>query len=177
MLKLHLNAYHHFKVRKAGSNLKLTPGLQAKRYNLMKPILTHCVSEPIYTYESKVKINKIFELNINNIFLPIRINICFGCSKESMSTHSTCFCCVLCLTCHQQLQGRRNRGGGTGGHAPPIICKRVRDFTVQILYCSLQRSVILKKIYVCPPNLCVPPQSVIASYGPELRSYGDVTTA
>ena len=30
MLKFHLNAYHHFKVLKAGSNLKLTPGLQAK---------------------------------------------------------------------------------------------------------------------------------------------------
>ena len=29
--------------------------------------------------------------------------------------------------------------------------KRVRDFIVQILYCSLQRSVILKKNYVCPP--------------------------
>ena len=39
--------------------------------------------------------------------------------------------------------------------------KKVRDFVVQILYCSLQRAVILKKNYVCPP------QSVIASYGPE----------
>ena len=35
----------------------------------------------------------------------------------------------------------------------------VRVFIVQILYCSLQRSVILKKI------MCAP-QSVIASYGP-----------
>ena len=39
-----------------------------------------------------------------------------------------------------------------------------------MLYCSLQRSVILKKIMCAPPickkNLCVPPQSVFASYGP-----------
>ena len=40
-------------------------------------------------------------------------------------------------------------------------------FIVQILYCSLQRSVILKKI-MCAPPICYVchPQSVIASYGP-----------
>ena len=31
---------------------------------------------------SQVKINKIFECKIINIFLPISFNICFGCSKE-----------------------------------------------------------------------------------------------
>ena len=64
-------------------------------------------------------------------------------------------------------------GGGTGGPCPPpppppppIIC-------TNMLYCSLQRSVILKKIMCDPPQsvkkiMCAPPQSVIASYGPEM---------
>ena len=37
-------------------------------------------------------------------------------------------------------------GGGVGGHAPPIIC-------TNMLYCSLQRSVILKK-FMCAPPIC-----------------------
>ena len=31
---------------------------------------------------SKVKVDKIFERKIVNIFLPMSFNICFGCSKE-----------------------------------------------------------------------------------------------
>ena len=55
------------------------------------------------------------------------------------------------------VQGRRNRGGGDGGPCPPpIIC-------TNMLYCSLQRSVILKKLMCAPPPqsvkkfMCAPP--------------------
>ena len=74
---------------------------------------------------------------------------------------------VLTYTHLLQCQGRRNRGGARGGPCPPIICTNMR-------YCSLQRSVILKKLCVPPQSvkkfMCAPPpppQSVIASYGPE----------
>ena len=41
--------------------------------------------------------NKIFEHKIVNIFLPINLNICFGCSKKRLiemvllNTHNICF--------------------------------------------------------------------------------------
>ena len=36
----------------------------------------------LYIDNTQVKINKIFESKIVNIFLPISFSICFGCSKE-----------------------------------------------------------------------------------------------
>ena len=33
-------------------------------------------------YQLRFRLNKIFQLKIVNIFLPINFNICFGCSKE-----------------------------------------------------------------------------------------------
>ena len=36
----------------------------------------------IQIHHPLVKINKIFEHKIANIFLPISFNVCFGCSKE-----------------------------------------------------------------------------------------------
>ena len=50
---------------------------------------------------SEVQINKSLERKIVNIFLPVSLNICFGCSKEGsvslrlktvlLSTHNICF--------------------------------------------------------------------------------------
>ena len=33
--------------------------------------------------QPQVKINKKFQRKVVNFFLPINLNICFGCSKES----------------------------------------------------------------------------------------------
>ena len=39
----------------------------------------------------KVQISKMFEHKIVIIFLTLRSNMCFGCSKEPSPTHNICF--------------------------------------------------------------------------------------
>ena len=59
-------------------------------------------------------------------------------------------------------QGRRNRGG-KGGPCPPIICTNMPPPPPP----PPQKKKIKKKFLIFFfLNLCVPPQSVIASYGP-----------
>ena len=56
-----------------------------------RPVLYKCQHEecwsldplPIWAFrQDSDQMNEIFELKIVNIFLPVRFNICFGCSKE-----------------------------------------------------------------------------------------------
>ena len=110
-------------------------------------------------------------------YTTTRLGLYCICRKKGAKRRYTCSCLTkeyrlrifgFIVTCHMYRAVGIGGGGGTGEPCPPIICKKVRDFIVQILYCSLQRSVILKKNMCAPQSVCAPPQSVIASYGPDV---------